>query len=69
MDPNFLADPDLGSNNLADPTDPDPRHCSKLSKWNKKNLQIKTKTQASSSAQDLSPRHFGFLYRGPEKIH
>ena len=28
-DPNILADadPDPGSQNLADPTDPDPKHC------------------------------------------
>ena len=29
MDPHIFADPDLdpGSQNLADPTDPDPKHC------------------------------------------
>ena len=27
MDPHIFADPDPGSQNLADPTDPDPKHC------------------------------------------
>jgi len=27
VDPHNLADPDLGSQTLADPTDPDPKHC------------------------------------------
>ena len=26
MDPHIFADPDKGSQNLADPTDPDPKH-------------------------------------------
>jgi len=26
MDPHIFADPDPGSQNLADPTDPDPKH-------------------------------------------
>jgi len=26
VDPHILADPDPGSQNLADPTDPDPKH-------------------------------------------
>ena len=26
MDPHTFADPDPGSQNLADPTDPDPKH-------------------------------------------
>ena len=30
MDPHIFADPDPGSKNLADPTDPDPKHCFKL---------------------------------------
>ena len=29
MDPHIFADPDPGSQNLADPTDPDPKHCLK----------------------------------------
>ena len=29
VDPHIFADPDPGSQNLADPTDPDPKHCSK----------------------------------------
>ena len=27
MDPHIFSDPDPGSQNLADPTDPDPKHC------------------------------------------
>jgi len=27
VDPYIFADPDPGSQNLADPTDPDPKHC------------------------------------------
>jgi len=27
MDPHIFADLDPGSQNLADPTDPDPKHC------------------------------------------
>ena len=27
VDPHIFADPDPGSQNLADPTDPDPTHC------------------------------------------
>ena len=27
MDPHIFADPDPGSQSLADPTDPDPKHC------------------------------------------
>jgi len=27
VDPHIFADPDPGSQNLADPTDPDPKHC------------------------------------------
>ena len=27
MDLHIFADPDPGSQNLADPTDPDPKHC------------------------------------------
>ena len=27
VDPHIFADPDRGSQNLADPTDPDPKHC------------------------------------------
>ena len=27
IDPHIFADPDAGSQNLADPTDPDPKHC------------------------------------------
>ena len=27
VDPHIFADPDQGSQNLADPTDPDPKHC------------------------------------------
>ena len=27
VDPHSFADPDPGSQNLADPTDPDPKHC------------------------------------------
>ena len=29
MDPHIFADPDLGSQNLADPSDPNPKHCKK----------------------------------------
>jgi len=29
MDPHIFADPDPGSQNLADPMDPDPKHCNK----------------------------------------
>ena len=27
VDPHIFADPDSGSQNLGDPTDPDPKHC------------------------------------------
>ena len=27
VDPHIFADPDLGSQNLEDPMDPDPEHC------------------------------------------
>ena len=27
VDPHFFADPDQGSRSLADPTDPDSKHC------------------------------------------
>ena len=27
VDPHIFADPDPGSQNLADPTDPNPKHC------------------------------------------
>ena len=27
VDPHIFEDPDPGSQNLADPTDPDPKHC------------------------------------------
>ena len=30
VDPHIFADPDPGSQNLADQTDPDPKHCPKL---------------------------------------
>ena len=30
VDPHIFADPDPGSQNLADPTDPDPKHWDKL---------------------------------------
>ena len=30
VDPHIFADPDPGSKNLADPTDPDPKHCFNL---------------------------------------
>ena len=30
VDPHIFADPDPGSQNLADPTDPDSKHCSEL---------------------------------------
>ena len=30
MDPHIFADPDPGSQNFADPTDPDPKHCLEL---------------------------------------
>jgi hypothetical protein len=33
VDPHIFADPDPGSQNLADPTDPDPKHCEKHKKW------------------------------------
>ena len=29
----IYADPDPGSQNLADPTDPDPKHCTGLNNW------------------------------------
>ena len=31
VDSHIFADPDPGSQNLADPTDPDPKHCFKSS--------------------------------------
>jgi len=30
VDPHIFADPDPGSQNLADPTDPDPKHCQQV---------------------------------------
>ena len=30
VDPHIFADPDPGSQNLADPKDPDPKHCFKV---------------------------------------
>ena len=30
VDPHIFADPDPVSQNLADPTDPDPKHCIKV---------------------------------------
>ena len=28
LDPDIFVDPDPGNQSLADPTDPDPKHCS-----------------------------------------
>ena len=40
VDPHIFADPDPGSQNLADPTDPDPNHCLKLTETFQANLKI-----------------------------
>ena len=39
LDPHIFADPDPGSQNVADPTEPDPKHC--------KNIMSRIITQGS----------------------
>ena len=50
MDPHIFADPDPGSQNLAYPTDPDPKHWPKHSIYH---LKIKSKTENRSKPSEL----------------
>ena len=67
MDPHIFADPDpdpdLGSQNLADPTDPDPKHWIKLIQTFFNYVYI-TMTHVSNSLlkPQLSPLMINFKY-------
>jgi len=63
LDPHIFADPDSGSQNLADPMDPDPKHC--ISTTRRKKIEFPTVLRIQIS---WSRQNFGFQDPDPQKI-
>jgi len=62
LDPHIFADPDSGSQNLADPMDPDPKHC--ISTTRRKKIEFPTVLRIQIS---WSRQNFGFQDPDPQK--